>query len=77
MARLRLAFEVGKSAEERIHGDLRLDARERRAETEVDAVTERQMIVVFAAEIEPIGIREATRVAIGRTEKQESGPTCP
>src|SRR5262245_42297143 len=60
-----LAIEVGKPPQQRGYDDLRLDARQRCAETEVGAVPEGQMMIVLAAKIESIGIGEMRRIAVG------------
>lgn len=58
-------------AKELTEGDLRLDARERRPKTDVDAATEPQMGVVRPLRIETVGVSEPRRVPIARSQGQD------
>jgi len=50
-----LAGQIGKLSEQAVDGDLRLDARERAAETEEGSVAECEMMIVGPREVEPVG----------------------
>src|SRR5262249_9961035 len=54
-----------QAAQQRVDGDLTLDARQRSAETEVDAPAERDVTIVGAADVEPVGVRKLRGVAVG------------
>src|SRR3954447_4968314 len=55
--------------DERVDGDLALEARERVAEAEVRAHPEREVAAVGARHVELVGALEARRVAVGRPEQ--------
>src|SRR5262249_48703187 len=47
--------------------DLRLQPRERTAETEVDAAAVAKVLVILAFEVDLVWVRETVRVAVGRS----------
>jgi hypothetical protein len=51
--------QAGHPRDERTERDRRLETRQGMAEAVVDAVTERQMVIVFPAYVEAIGIRRS------------------
>ena len=59
-------LQPGEALQDRLEGDLRLQARKRCPETEVDSVGEREMTVALASDVEDVGIGELDRVAIRR-----------
>src|SRR6185503_8088179 len=69
--------EIREAPEELRDRDLRLHARERRAEAEVDPVAEREVAVVGAGEVEAIGIGELTRIAVCRGDHREDALASP
>ena len=58
LARWRVQLEAGEAPHQRADRDLRLHAREVRAEAEVGAVAEAQVRDLLARHVEPIGILE-------------------
>src|SRR5262245_31627059 len=58
-----------------LEGDTALETGEARAETEVDAVTEAQVVDVLACHVEPIGVLEGAIVPVRRTVEQQQDRT--
>src|SRR5437660_1483210 len=56
--------QAGHPPQEGVDGDLALHARERRAETEVDAEAEGDVAIVGAGDVQPVGLRELRGVAV-------------
>src|SRR5689334_1350276 len=63
-------LEPGQSLEQNRDGDLELEAGKRRPDAKVDAGTEAHMRVGRALRLEPIRLRKARRIAIGRPEQK-------
>ena len=63
--------DVGKPLDRVAKGDLALQPRQRSAETEVDAMAEREVRIWSAPEIEVTGICKLARVAVGRVGEGE------
>ena len=58
--------DVGEAVEDALEADARFGARERRARTGVDAVTERDVLPrVRAVDVELVGVLEAAGIAVG------------
>ena len=63
----RFQAQEGEATQHCAKGDLAFDPCQRSAEAEVCSISEGQMPVVFACDIEPVGIRETLGVAVGRS----------
>ena len=55
---------------QRLEGDARLEARERRAQTEVRAEAEREVPAGVALDVEAVGLGERALVAVGGAEER-------
>jgi len=73
LRRLIAARDRGEPVEHSIEHDLRLDPRQRRAETIVDAGTEAEVFALVAVERKSLGIREHRRIAIARAIANRTG----
>ena len=61
---------LGEATEHLVERDPALEAGQRRAQAEVDAVPERQVVVDVALDVEAVGIGEVTLVAVARRGEQ-------
>src|SRR5262249_12398494 len=68
-------FPLGPTREDLFEGDTTLETSEARAETEMDAVSEAQVIDVSASDVETIGILELAVVPVRRTVEQQQRRT--
>ena len=62
-------LQIGKSVDHARHRCRQLHTGERCADAEVDAATEPDVGGVVATDVEPVGIVETARVALGRAEQ--------
>ncbi|GAA2983935.1 hypothetical protein JCM13580A_05030 [Streptomyces drozdowiczii] len=63
--------DAREAAEDRAQRDLRLGPGERRAQAAVDAVAEPEVRGRVPVQVEPARVREALRVAVGRTDRDQ------
>ena len=75
--RLRQQCQVRKPADERTDDDLAFHARERRAQTKMDAGAEREVLVLLSPQVELVRILEDHGVAIGRADRREHDVAAP
>src|SRR5262250_837558 len=61
--------QLGPPLEQRVDGDLALDAREGGAEAEVDSPPEGDVTVVRARDVETIGVGELSGITVGRPDE--------
>src|SRR5262249_47832728 len=62
---------AGRAAEQRLEDDAALRPRQRRPQAEMRPQTEGDVFVVRTADVQPVGVGELFRVAVGRSEQQQ------
>ncbi len=63
--------ELGHTAQHRLEGNLGLESGQRRAETVVRALAERQVRIRRATQVQPLGLGKLDFVVVGRRDERQ------
>src|SRR5258706_5929737 len=63
--------DAGEAPQYRLKRDLGFEVGQRRADADVGAETERQMVALVARDVEPIRLGELRRIAIGSAKQRD------
>ncbi len=62
---------IGQAAHQRAKGDLPFEQGERCADAVVDAVAERDVPILLAPDVEPVGVGKLRWIAVGRAQDRD------